>query len=71
MRFHFCKIEIESKYIYRLLNNTKDIKLRNIIVGEDKTEFIVDYRDIDELRNILLESKIDILNLEEKDYMLN
>lgn len=66
MKFHFCKFEIESRYIYRLLNNTGKIKLRNIIVGEENTEFIADYRDLEELKKILAELKIDILSFEEK-----
>lgn len=66
MKFHFCKIEIESKYIYRLLNNTGKIKLRKIIVGEKKTEFIVNFCDAEEMKSILAELNIEILNFEEK-----
>lgn len=66
MKFHFYKVEIESRYIYRLLNNTGNIKLRNIKVGEETAEFMVDYGDYHELKCILDENKIKLTGIEEK-----
>ena len=42
MKFHFYKIEIEGRYIYRLLNNTGNIKLRNIVMEEEVVNQVFD-----------------------------
>lgn len=66
MKFRFCRIEIESKYIYRLLNSTGNIELRNIRRKDDVTSFIIDYKDKESLKLILNEVNINVLKWEDK-----
>lgn len=71
MKLRFCRIEIESKYIYRLLNNTGRIELRNIRTKDDITSFIIDYKDKESLMSILYDVDINILKIEEKGLYTN
>lgn len=66
MKLHFYRVEIESGYIYRLLNHSGNINLRNIRIQEETTNFIVDYREFEDLKNILNKFNIPVLRLEEK-----
>lgn len=65
MKLHFCKVEIESQYVYRLLNYSKDIPLTKIKIKEDKTSFEIDFKDVERLKNILDEVNVKILKLAE------
>lgn len=71
MKLHFCRVEIDSKYIYRLLNNSGEICLRNIRTENDITSFIIDYREKEYLKEILNELNIKILKWEEKGVYAN
>lgn len=66
MRLHFYRVEIESRYIYRVLNSSGDINLRKIQIDEEKASFEVDYKDIENLKIILNNLNINILHLTEK-----
>lgn len=66
MVFHSYDIEINENYIYRLLNNTKQIKIRNIKSENNVTVFTIDSDDYEELIKIAGKLKIRILNSREK-----
>ena len=66
MVFHSYDIEINENYIYRLLNNTKQIKIRNIKSENNVTVFTIDSDDYEELIKIAGKLKIRILNSRER-----
>lgn len=66
MKLHFCKVEIESKYIYRVLNNSGNIDLREIYIKGDIAGFSVDFRDKENLKALLHELNINVLKIEDK-----
>ena len=66
MVFHSYDIEINENYIYRLLNNTIQIKIRNIKSENNVTVFTIDSDDYEELIKIAGKLKIRILNSRER-----
>ena len=66
MKFHFYEIMVDRKYIYRVLNAAKKIKIRNIVNNDNKTSFLVDYTDVDEMLHILNANNIGVLQIKEK-----
>lgn len=71
MKLHFCRVEIRSKYIYRLLNNSGDIELRNIRTKDDVTGFTINYKDKEKLTSLLNELNINVLKFEERGLYTN
>ena len=71
MKLHFCRVEIDSKYIYRLLNNSGEISLRKIRTENNVTSFIIDYKDKEYLKQRLNELNINILKWEDKGLYAN
>ena len=66
MVFHSYDIEINENYIYRLLNNTNQIKIRNIKSKNNVTAFTIDSEDYEELLKIAGKLKIKIINSRER-----
>lgn len=66
MKFHFSKVEIDEKYLYRLLNNSGEIRIRNIVLHDGKCSFIIDYSNGVRLRELLKKLNIEILSWEDQ-----
>lgn len=66
MKFRFSKVEIDESRLYRLLNNSGEIQIRNIVTSEGKMSFTIDYRDSEELKELLKKLNIEILSWEDK-----
>lgn len=66
MKFHFSKVEIDEKYLYRLLNNSGEIRIRNIVLYDGKCSFIIDYSNGVRLRELLKKLNIEILSWEDQ-----
>lgn len=61
MKYHFYKIEIEVKYLYRMLNNIGNLSLTNLIINDEIFSFEVSYKNISDLVIICEECQIPIL----------
>lgn len=65
MKFHFYKIEIPDKYLYRLLNNAKKTEIRKIRIHNNIISFEVDYKNKTKILEILDKHNINIINITE------
>ncbi len=66
MKFHFYEIIVDRKYVYRVFNVIKNINIRDVSIHEDKTSFLVDSADAEEMLHILKDNDIRILEIHEK-----
>lgn len=66
MKFHFYEIMIDRKYIYRVLNAIKKIDIRDISNQDNKTSFLVESTDVDEMLQVLQNNNIKVLEIKEK-----
>ncbi len=66
MKFHFSDVEIESRYIYRLMNNLNAISIRNLIIENERAKFSIDYTDAESLKEILKNLNIRVVKWEDK-----
>lgn len=65
INFHYCVIEINENYIYRLLNHSGNIKLRNIVSKDNKTKITVQYHDKERVIALLEKLNINILDIQD------
>lgn len=63
--FHYIIIQINENYIYRFLNNSGNIKLRNIKSKDNITKITINYRDKENVLSLLEKLNIQVLNVEE------
>ena len=66
INFHYLVIEINENYIYRLLNNSGNIKLRNIVSKDNVTRITVSYKDKERALSLLEKLNIDVRNIREE-----
>lgn len=66
MKYHFCRIYIEKKYLYRVLNACKNITIRNIKKENDEASFEINYSDREYLITLLQNENIPLVR--EKQY---
>ena len=59
MKFHFYRIKINSKHIYRLLNCCRNNEIRDVEINKDYAGFSINYNQYSDLEKILKENKID------------
>lgn len=53
MKFHLYNITVNKKYIYRILNKSENIKIRNVKFSEENVSFVIEKQDIDKVNNLL------------------
>lgn len=61
VKFHYCEIEFDANYIYRLLNNSGEIRLRNIRTQDKKTTIMVEFSDKEEILEMMERLNIEVL----------
>ncbi len=66
VKFHYCEIVIQENYIYRLLNNSGEIELRNIRTTDKKTKINILYSDREKILELLKRLNIELLSCEER-----
>ena len=68
MKFHLYRITINSKHIYRFLNNTKEIKIRDITFNQNGNDslasFTINSSDYNTVTEIAKDNNIKIINSE-------
>ena len=57
MKFHFYRIKINSKHIYRLLNCCRNNEIRDVEIDKDYAGFSINYNQYSDLEKILKENK--------------
>lgn len=62
MKFHFYRIKINSKHIYRLLNCCRNNEIRDVEIDKDYAGFSINYNQYSDLEKILKEKYIEIVN---------
>ena len=65
MKFHFYRIKINSKHIYRLLNCCRNNEIRDVELDKDYAGFSINYNQYSDLEKILKENNIEIVNRQE------
>lgn len=65
MKYHFYKIQVDSKYFYRILNNVGNISLTNLNLQDEIFSFDISFKDIKELIIICERCQIPILDKQE------
>ena len=65
MKFHFYRIKINSKHIYRLLNCCRNNEIRDVEIDKDYAGFSINYNQYSDLEKILKENNIEIVNRQE------
>lgn len=69
MKFHLYRITINSKHIYRFLNNTKEIKIRDITFNQNGNDslasFTINSSDYNTVTEIAKDNNIKIINVHE------
>lgn len=65
MKYHFCRVFVEKKNIYRILNLCSDMVLKNVRQIDEKVSFEVDYNHIKKLMLLLEQENISIVEIEE------
>lgn len=69
MKFHLYRITINSKHIYRFLNNTKEIKIRDITFNQNGNDslasFTINSSDFNTVTGIAKDNNIKIINVHE------
>ena len=61
MKFHFYRIKINSKHIYRLLNCCRNNEIRDVEIDKDYAGFSINYNQYSDLEKILKENNIEIV----------
>ena len=61
MKFHFYRIKINSKHIYRLLNCCRNNEIRDVELDKDYAGFSINYNQYSDLEKILKENNIEIV----------
>ena len=60
MKFHFYRIKINSKHIYRLLNCCRNNEIRDVEIDKDYAGFSINYNQYSDLEKILKENNLKI-----------
>ena len=65
-KFHYIVIKINENHIYRFINNTGNIKLRDIHLNDGICEITINYKDKNKVLDIAEKIGIKILDIKEK-----
>ena len=61
MKFHFYRIKINSKHIYRLLNCCRNNEIRDVEIDKDYAGFSINYNQYSDLEKILKENNVQLI----------